>query len=165
MKRNKAQSLCLIFFLLAFMSFNSCKSSQNIFQRASEVDFSTPQKVQISFNGHIYDTSIALNNSKLEINFINEKDLINGAYICFKEENYKLTYKDMVFEGVISDLSPSFLPCVIYEFVYSFEDKILLDSYDEEKECYFLKKEINGRFITFECFENKENKFYSMEIK
>lgn len=147
------------------MNFSSCKSSENIFQRASEVDFSTPQKVQISFNEHVYDTTIALNNSKLEINFINEKDLINGAYISFKEENYKLTYKDMVFAGVISDLSPSFLPCVIYEFIFSFEDKILLDSYDKERECYFLKREINGFFIIMECYEAADEKIYSMEIK
>ena len=73
----KRCGLCLIFLLLLCVSFNSCKVSENILQSTSDVDFSKPQKVQVSFNEHIYDTTIVFNNSKLEVNFINDKDIIS----------------------------------------------------------------------------------------
>ena len=83
---------------------------ENILQSSSEVDFSTPQKVQISFNEQIYDTVVVLNNTKLEIDFTNKKNLIDGAYVSLTEKTYKITYKDMVFSGEKSDLTDSFLP-------------------------------------------------------
>lgn len=138
---------------------------ENILQSTSDVDFSTPQKVQIYFNEQIYDTTLVLNNSKLEINFTNEKDLIGGAYVSLTENSYKITYKDMVFSGEKSELAPSFLPLIIYDFIFSFEEKILLDSYDKEKEWFYLKKNINDYFITLECYEANDKKLYSMEIK
>ncbi len=165
MKRLKFQSLCLIFLILFCTTLNSCKIPKNILQSTSEVDFSTSQRVQISFNEHIYDSCVVLKNSKLEINFIDEKDLLDGAYICLSEDSYKITYKDMVFNGSFSELTPAFLPCVIYNFLFSFEGKIILDSYDKERLCYYVKKNINGYFVTFECFENNGDKHYSMEIK
>ncbi len=165
MKKAKIQRLCFIFLLLFCLNFNSCKIPENILQSSSEVDFLIPQKVQVSFNEHIYDTTIVLNDSTLEMNFIDEKDLMNGAYVSITEKTYKITYKDMVFEGENSDLATSFLPCVIYDFVFSFQDEIILDSYNKERECYFVKRGINGYFITLECYETNDNKFYSMEIK
>ncbi len=138
---------------------------ENILQSSSEVDFSIPQKVQIYFNEQIYDTTIVLNNSKLEINFTNEKDLIGGTYVSLTEKNYRITYMDMIFNGEKSELAPSFLPLIIYDFIFSFEEKILLDSYDNEKACYYSKKNVNGYFITFECYEKEDEKFYSVEIK
>ncbi len=165
MKGIKNKRLCLVFLLLFCLTFNSCKLSENILQSYSEVDFSTPQKVQISFNEHIYDTTIVLNTSKLEINFINEKDLISGAYICLTENKYKITYKDMAFEGERNSLTNSFLPCVVYSFLSSFGETIVLDNYDKERECYNIKKNINSYFVSLECYETDDNKFYSMEIK
>jgi hypothetical protein len=137
----------------------------NILQSSSDVDFSTPQKVQISFNECIYDTTIVLNNSRFEINFINEKNLINGAYVCLTETEYKIIYKDMVFDGEMNSLTNSFLPCVIHSFLRSFGGTILLDNYDKQRQCYFAKKTVNGYFITLECYETDVGKIYSMEIK
>lgn len=165
MKKGKYQSLCLIFLFLFCIVLNSCKIPENILQSSSEVDFSTPQKVQISFNGHIYDTTIVLNKTKLEMNFINEKDLVNGAYVRLTEKDYKITYKDMIFEGLFSELTVSFLPCIIYNFILSFEESVLLDTYDKDRECFYVKKNVNGYFITLECYEKEDKKFYSMEIK
>ena len=165
MKNNKHRSLCLIFLLLLCVSFNSCKVSENILHSTSDVDFSEPKKVQISFNEHIYDATIVFNDSKLEINFINDKDIISGAYVCLTENNYKITYKDMSFKGEVSALSPSFLPCIIYKFIVSFDDSVLLDSYDKERNCYFVKSNINGYFILLECYEAEKERFYSIEIK
>lgn len=165
MKRLRFHSLCLIFLFLFCTTLNSCKIPENILQSSSEVDFSTPQKVQITFNEHIYDTTIVYNKSKLEVNFTNDKDLLSGAYVCLVDGVYKITYKDMAFNGNISELSHSFLPGIIYNFILSFEEKILLDAFDKSQECYFLKKNVNGYFITLECYETEDNKFYSMEIK
>ena len=165
MKVLKNQSLCLFFLILFCITLNSCKISGNLLQGFSEVNFSTPQRVQISFNEHIYDTTIVLNNSKLEMNFDNEKDLMSGAYICLTEKLYKITYKDMAFEGERSSLTNSFLPCVVYSFFSSFEDSIVLDNYDKERECYYIKKNIDGYFITLECYKTNDNKFYTIEIK
>ena len=165
MSKVKFQSLCLIFLLLFCTTLNSCKISGNILQGFSEVDFSAPQKVQISFNEHIYDTTIVLTNTRLEINLVNEKDLLNGAYVCLTEKSYKITYKDMVFNGSFSELNNSFLPCIIYNFILSFEDEILFDAYDKQRECYYVKKNVNGYFVTLECYETDDNVFYSMEIK
>lgn len=161
----KTPSLCFVFLILFCTILNSCKISGNILQGSSEVDFSTPQKLQVSFNEHIYDTTIVFKNSKLEINFSNEKDLLDGAYVCLTENSYKITYKDMVFNGDISGLSDSFLPCIIYNFLLSFEEKILLDTYDKSCECYYIKKSVNGYFVTLESYESGSKKFYSMEIK
>lgn len=138
---------------------------ENILQSTSEVDFSTPQKVQISFDEHIYDATIVLNNSKFEMNLNNEKALLEGAYICLTENSYKITYKEMVFVGSISDLTQSFLPFIIYDFLLSFEESILLDSYDKDRECFYVKKDIKGYFVTLECYKHNENTIYSMEIK
>ncbi len=124
-----------------------------------------PQNVQISFNEHIYDTTIVFNNSKFEVNFNNENDLLNGAYVCLNKKDYKITYKDMVFKGAISELSDSFLPCIFYNFIISFEDGILLDTYDKERDCFFVKRNVNGYFITLECYEADDKKLYSIEIK
>ncbi len=161
----KITSICLIFLVLFCFTLNSCEISENILQSSSDVDFSSPQKVQISFNGRIYDTIVTLNSKKLEFNFINEKDLINGAYVCLTEKIYKITYMDMLFDGIISDLSKSFLPCIIYDFLASFEEKIVLDTYDKERGCYFVKRNINSYFVTLECYENDDNRYYSIEIK
>ncbi len=165
MKGVKIKSLCLVFGVLFCTTLNSCKIPENILQGSSEVDFSTPQKLQISFNEHIYDTTLVLNNSKLEINFSNEKDLLDGAYVCLTEKDYKITYKDMIFNGSNSELSHSFLPNIIYSFILSYEDKITLEVFDKKRECYYTKKEINGYFVTLDCYEVGERKFYSMEIK
>ncbi len=165
MKRLKLQSLCLIFLFLFSTILNSCKIPENILQSSSEVDFSTPQNVQITFNEHVYDTTIVFNKSKLEVNFTNDKDLLSGAYVCLVDGVYKITYKDMAFNGNISELSHSSLPVIIYSFILSFEEKILLDAFDKSRECYYLKKNVNGYFVTLECYESDDNKFYSMEIK
>lgn len=165
MKGIKAQSLCFVFVFLFCLTLNSCKISENILQGTSEVDFSIPQKLQISFNEHIYDTTIVYNNYELEMNFSDEEDLLDGAFVSLTDRDYKITYKDMAFKGNSSELSHSFLPCVIYNFLLSFDDEIILDSYDKKRECHYVKKEINGYFIVLECYEKENNKAYSMEIK
>lgn len=165
MRRFDFQRLCLIFLLLFCLILNSCKIPENVLQSTSEVDFSVPVKIQISFNEHIYDTIVVLKNSNFEINFTNEKDLLDGAYICFSENKYRITYKDMVFKGELSELNNSFLPSLVYKFIISFEGKLLLDDYDDLRECYYKKENINGYFILFECYEREEEKFYSIEIK
>ncbi len=165
MKRIKYKSLCLIFLLLFCLVLNSCQFPENILQSSSEVDFSTSKKIQVDFNEAVYNITAVFNNSKLEINFIDEKDLMDGAYVSLTEKSYKITYKDMVFHGERSSLTDSFLPCVFYSFLTSFETGVILDSYDKERSCYSTKKNINGYFITFECYETADNKFYSMEIK
>ena len=147
------------------MILYSCQISENILQRTSDVDFSTPLKVQISFNDHIYDATIVFKNAKFEMNFMDEKDLFDGAYICLSENSYKITYNGMVFNGKKCDLTSSFLPCIVYSFINSFEVNIVLDSYDKERESFFVKRNINGYFTVFECYETSGNKFYSMEIK
>lgn len=165
MKGNKNRSLISALLFLFCITLNSCQMSTDMLNGSSEVDFTTPQQLQISFRNHIYDTTVVMNNTRLEINFNNEKDLLDGAYICLTEKDYKITYKDMVFNGSASQLLQSFLPCIIYSFLISFEDIILLESYDEKRECYYVQKEINGYFLNLECYENNGNKFYSMEIK
>ena len=165
MKRNKYQSLCLIFLVLFSLVLNSCQFAENILQSSSEVDFSFPKKIQVDFNEAVYNITAVFNNSKLEINFIDEKDLMDGAYVSLTDKSYKITYKDMAFQGERSSLTDSFLPCVLYSFLTSFEKGVVLDSYDKERKCYSTKKNINGYFITFECYETDDNKFYSMEIK
>ncbi len=165
MKGHKNKVLVSVFLILFCISLNSCKISKSILRGSSEVDFTTPQKLQVSFNDHIYDTTVVMNNTRLEINFSNEKDLLDGAYVCLTENSYKITYKDMVFNGDISELSDSFLPYIIYNFLLSFEEKILLDTYDKSRECYYIKKSVNGYFVTLESYESDSKKFYSMEIK
>ena len=99
------------------------------------------------------------------MNFNNDKDLLSGACVCLVDDVYKIIYKEMVFNGNISELSHSFLPVIIYSFILSFEDKIMLEAYDKQKECYYLKKNINGYFLTLECYKNSDENFYSIEIK
>ena len=77
MKRNKYQSLCLIFLVLFSLVLNSCQFAENILQSSSEVDFSFPKKIQVDFNEAVYNITAVFNNSKLEINFIDEKDCRN----------------------------------------------------------------------------------------
>ena len=138
---------------------------ENILQSSSEVDFLTPQNVQVSFNEQIYDITMVFNNSKLEINFTNKSNIIGGTNVCITKNDYKITYKDMVFNGEKSQLATSFLPVIIHDFLLSFEDCILLDSYDKDHECFFVKKNIDGYFLTLECYETDAGDFYSLEIK
>lgn len=165
MKEHKIKSLISVFLILFCVSLSSCKISKNMLRGYSEVDFTTPQKLQISFNDHIYDTVVVLNNERLEINFSNEKALLDGAYVCLTDTDYKIAYKDMSFCGDSSELSPAFLPCIIYSFLNSFEEGLLLESYDEIRECYYVKKEVDGYFLSFECYEKNDDSYYSLEIK
>lgn len=165
MRGIKLKILCLIALLFFCFTFNSCKISEDVLQSSAEVDFLIPKNVQIFFNDHIYNCVIDYDGSRLQLNFSDEKDLLDGAYACLTNESYKITYKDMVFSGDFSQLSKSFLPSIIYEFLSSFDKPILLDLYDKQKECYYLKKSINSFFITLECYERDEKSFYSIEIK
>ena len=139
--------------------------SGNLLQSPPEVDFSVPHKVQIAYNEHIYDTAIAFKNSRLEINFINEKELLGGAFVSLDKEAYKITYKNMVFEGSASDLNQSFLPCLIYALLDSFNGPIVFDCFDEVRECYYVKKNIQGYFVTLECYKTENVESFSIEIK
>lgn len=134
-------------------------------QRTSEVDFSVVQKMQITYNECIYNTTLVLNESNLTIDFIDGENLLCGANVLLTENKYEINYMDMAFRGEKTQLVTAFLPCIIYNFIFSFEDKIILDSYDKERECFYLKKNVNGYFITLECYETDDNKLYSMEIK
>ena len=159
------QKLCVIFLLLYCFTLNSCKLTENIIQTTSEVDFSVPQKVQITYNEHIYDTTISFENLKLVVKFTNEKDLLNGACVSMDKAHYKIVYNGMVFEGASSDLNQAFLPSVIYSLFESFEEVVLFDSFDKDRECYYIKKNINGSFITFERYKTESSDIYSIEIK
>lgn len=165
MKSYKIKCLFSVILILFCVILNSCKISENPLKGSSEVDFSTPQKVQINFNDHIYDAIIVLRDSRLEVKFINEKDLLEGAYACLTNDSYKITYKDMVFNGDISELNPSSLLCVLNKFFHSFENKIILDLYNNNRQCYYIKKTVSGCFVTLECYEHSGNKAYSIEIK
>ncbi len=165
MKKHRFKVFCIIFLVAFCLITSSCDLPENIIQGSSEVDFFAPQRVQITFNEHIYDTTIVLKEKRLEINLTNEKDLLDGACICLTNSSYKITYKDMIFKGDISELSPSFMPCVINDFIRSSEDVIILDSYDKVRRCYYTKKNVSGYFVTLECYEYNDDKFYSMEIK
>lgn len=157
--------LALVVAFVLCITFSSCDISKDILQVYPEVDFSEPQNVQISFNEHIYDTVIVFRNSKLEVNFTNEKDLMSGAYVSLDSENYKITYNDMVFEGNTSSLSNTFLPRIIYSYISSFESSIKFDSFDKQNGCYYIKRNINNYFVVFEVYENNNKFSYSMEIK
>ncbi len=165
MNKINFKRLAVTFILLFCLSLSSCNITENVFQVPPEVDFSEPQKVQVSFNEHIYDTVVVFSGAKLEVNFCNEKDLVNGAYVSINKQSYKITYSDMVFEGETQTLTDSFLPYIIYEFFSSFENEIILDSYDKEKDCYSVNSNINSYFITLEAYEKNDNISYSMEIK
>ncbi len=165
MKKINFKRLVLAFVFLFFVTLSSCDTVKNALQVAPEVDFSVPQNVQVTFNEHIYDTVIVFENSKLQVNFINEKDLMNGAYASLDSKNYKITYSDMVFEGSTSSLSNSFLPCIIYSFISLFDSSLNFDSYDEDKGCHYIKRNINNYFVVLEVYENGDKLNFSMEIK
>lgn len=165
MRGVKLKILCLIVLMSFCFILNSCKISEDFLQSSAEVDFLTPQNVQISFNDHIYNCVVNYDGSRLKLIFSDEKDLLDGAYASITNDAYKITYKNMVFNGDFSQLSKSFLPCVLFDFLSSFDKPILLDSYDKQKECYYLKKSTNSFFVTLECYERDEKSFYSIEIK
>lgn len=166
MKEIKYKRFCVVFFCVFCLALSSCKMPENILQISSEVDFSVPQNVQISYNEHVYDTTILYNNSKLEITFVNKKDLLNGAVVNLDIKNYKIIYNDMIFNGEKQTLSTSFLPNIILKFLSSFEEGVLLDSFDKERNCLFSKKLVNGYIIILEAYEKADNEtIFSMEIK
>lgn len=146
--------------------FSSCSFSENILQSSSEVDFSIPRKVQIKFNENIYNTLIFYNNSKLEINFEKENNIMSDAFVCITGDSYKILYKDMTFTGEKSFLTTSFLPCIIYSFFNSFESNIVLDTFDKDRNCHYTKRNIDGYFVVLEGYEKEaEPIIYSLEIK
>lgn len=139
--------------------------AENILQSYSEVNFSTPQRVQISFNNRVYDTALSFNKAKLAIELSEDNSLMSDGCVFLSENKYKITYKSMVFQGDRSALSDSFFPCIIYDYFKSYEGEIAFTGYDKERECYYTEKEINGYFITLEGYENNGSKAYSIEIK
>ncbi len=166
MKGIKLKGLCVIFFIMFCSILTSCEMSENILQSSSEVDFSAPQKVQISFNDRIYDTTIMHKDSETAINFINKNDLLNGACVRLDGQKYKIFYNEMIFQGDTSALSSSSLPCVIYAFFSSFDNVVVLDSHDKEKECYYVKKIVGEYFVVLEAYEKDDKTLiFSMEIK
>lgn len=166
MKGIKLKSLCILFLFVFCLVLSSCEIPENILQSSPDVDFSTPQKVQISFNEHIYDTTIVFKDSELDISFINHKDLLNGAHINISSQNYKISYNEMVLEGDTKTLTSSSLPIVVFSFLSSFENGIILDSFDKEGGFHYTKKSVNDCFIVLEAYEKEDNTLiYSMEIK
>jgi len=166
MKGIEIKSLCVLFLVSFCVLLNSCGITENIFQSTSEVDFTTPQNVQISFNERVYDTTIEFNDYGVEINFINEKSLFNGACVTVSSKGYKISYNDLDFEGEAGALSAASLPWIVYGFFSSFENIFILDSFDKERNCYYVKRNVNNHFVVLEAYE-KENEatIYSMEIK
>lgn len=144
--------------VLLCVCFCSCTVSELISQNVSEVDFSEAKNIQITYNGHIYDTSLVFNGNKLEFNFSNEKDAIGGAYIGIDSENYRITYSDMSFEGVTNTLPSNFLPLIVYSFFVENGSLIILDSYNEEKDCVYSSFSVSSYFLTVEVYENASGK-------
>ncbi|MGN1315589.1 MAG: hypothetical protein ACI4VW_00840 [Acutalibacteraceae bacterium] len=165
MNKIRFQRLACVFVVLLCVTLSSCNVTKNSLQVSSEVDFSEPKTVQITFNEHIYNTTVVFKNGKLELNFSDEKDLIGGAYVSIDSTNYKITYNDMVFEGEKTNLSNSFLPSVIYSFLNSFDGLITLDSYNKDLNCFYISLNTEGSFIVFESYEKDGKQNYSMEIK
>ena len=159
------QRLACFFVILFSLTLPSCNATKKSPQVSSEVDFSEPKVVQITFNEHIYNTTVVFNNGKLELKFSDEKNLIGGTYVSIDSTNYKITYNDMVFDGEKSTLSHSFLPSVIYSFLNSFNGKVTLDSYNRELECFYTSVNTEDSFIIIESYENDGKINYSMEIK
>lgn len=166
MNKKFPKSLVSILLLVNLIFLSSCVLPQTSgIQGVTEVDFSSTRKVQITFNEHIYDISVVYCNGKLELNFINEKDLIGGAYVSISSDSYKITYSDMVFEGETDSLSESFLPKIVYSFISSSQGAVVLDSFDEDKNCSFVTRDIDGYFVTLEAYKTDDNLTFAFVIK
>ena len=159
------QCLAIAFVFLMCVTLSSCNGTNRHLQVASEVDFTEPKAVQITFNEHIYNTTVVFKNNKLELNFSDGKDLIGGAYVSVDSENYKITYNGMVFEGEKTALSDSFLPSVGYSFLDSFDGLITPDSYNRDLNCFYTSVNTEDFFIVLESYEKDGKPHYSMEIK
>ncbi len=157
--------IVIVSVILFVLCLSACGKIPDALQFSSEVNFSEPEKVQISFNDHIYDTEVIFSDSELIMNFCGDNDLFKGACVSITEENYKITYSDMIFEGDTKSLMNSFLPCIVYKFFNSFESGIILDSYDKEKGCYRIDTNLDNFFVTLEAYENNDKISYSMNIK
>lgn len=164
MHKSRFLKLAVVFSLLLCPLISSCSNTNLSLQAVSEVDFSTPQAVQVSYNEHIWNTTLVFKEGCLELNFTDEKSLMGGAYVCMDSRSYKITYGKMAFEGETKELSHSFLPHIIYSFLIS-GDSIVAESYSKEKNCAFTEVEVNGYFVILEVYEKDGNISYSLEIK
>ena len=158
MRGVKLKILCLIALLLFCFILNSCKISEDVLQSSAEVDFLTPQNVQISFNDHIYNCVVNYDGSRLQLIFSDEKDLLDGAYASITNDAYKITYKNPNLSLLDRIMNFDYYYCLGVV-----EQNLEIINNDGEIELVPILDK-NGKY-NWEVLEDSENEDLTKEIK
>lgn len=157
-----AFSLCCVFLSFVLIMTSCGLSSEN--NVISEVDLSNVTDVQITYDQNVYNTRISYVSGVLYLNIISGAETLNGLGFEIDGENCRIIYSDMVRDMATESFSNNFFPLVIYNFISDFNGVILSEGYDDEKLCYYVSRQVFSSFVTFEIFENNQNKAYSLHI-
>lgn len=130
----------------------------------SEVDLSKVTDVQITYNQNVYNTRISYASGVLHLDIVSGAETLNGLGFELDGDNCRIIYSDIVRDMATEDFSNNFFPLVIYNFISDFNGVIFSEGYDEDKLCYYVSRQVFSNFVTFEIFENNQNRAYSIHI-
>ncbi len=151
------------FFFVSFLGvvilsfFSSCFLSPELSHKFSDVDFSKRKKIQITYNELIYNADIQFNGRELVFEYCGDAELICGTRVTVDSDTYNIYHSGMTFDGVSGDLPSVFLPTVIYNLFADKGSVIRLESFNEDKSCFYSSFSVNEHFITVELYEGEEN--------
>lgn len=138
-------------------------SSCSVVNETSDVDFSENKKIQVSYNSLVFDAEIKFFGETLIFKYLDAPDSVISVEL--DSENYKIVYKEMVFDGKAKSLPDVFLPKIIYEFFNSQGSILSFSDFDEKSNCYVYSGEALNKALLFEAYKNlNEGYSYSLTI-
>lgn len=138
-------------------------SSCSVVNETSDVDFSENKKIQVSYNSLVFDAEIEFFGETLIFKYLDAPDSVISVEL--DSENYKIVYKEMVFDGKAKSLPDVFLPKIIYEFFNSQGSILSFSDFDEKSNCYVFSAESSNKVLLFEAYKNlNEGYSYSLTI-
>lgn len=138
-------------------------SSCSVVNETSDVDFSENKKIQVSYNSLVFDAEIKFFGETLIFKYLDAPDSVISVEL--DSENYKIVYKEMVFDGKAKSLPDVFLPKIIYEFFNSQGSILSFSDFDEKSNCYVYSGEALNKALLFEVYKNlNEGYSYSLTI-
>lgn len=143
--------------VIVLLLFSSCVLSPEFSQKFSDVDFSKRKNIQITYNELIYNADIEFNGNELLFEYCGDGELICGTRVTLDSDTYNISHSDMTFDGVSGDLPSAFLPMIIYNLFADRGSVIRLDSFNEDKACFYSSFSVFEHFITIELYEGEEN--------
>lgn len=149
------QCRLVILLILGILVLNSC-SSGNVITKASEVDFSVDQNIQISFNDNIYNAVVSYNGREFELIYNDNCGAVSGTVVVMNGQQYTITYKEMLFQGETDSLPQNCMPFIIYNFFRMNGSIITFTDYNSDEKISTYTCKVFNYTISLKASDNND---------